>query len=31
MAEIDLSKLGDALDTFLGEGGNDDLLNQINI
>jgi hypothetical protein len=29
MAEIDLSKLGDALDTFLGEGGNDDLLNQI--
>ncbi len=29
MAEIDLSKLGDALDTFLGPGGNDDLLNQI--
>jgi hypothetical protein len=29
VAEIDLSKLGDALDTFLGEGGNDDLLNQI--
>lgn len=29
MAEIDLNKLGDALDTFLGEGGNDDLLNQI--
>jgi hypothetical protein len=29
VAEIDLNKLGDALDTFLGEGGNDDLLNQI--
>ena len=29
MAEIDLSKLGDSLDTFLGEGGNDDLLHQI--
>lgn len=29
MAEIDLSKLGDSLDTFLGQGGNDDLLHQI--
>jgi len=29
VAEIDLNKLGDALDTFLGPGGNDDLLNQI--
>ena len=29
MAEIDISKLGDSLDTFLGEGGNDDLLHQI--
>ena len=29
MAEIDLSKLGDALDTFLGEGGKNNLLEQI--
>lgn len=29
MAEIDISKLGDSLDTFLGQGGNDDLLHQI--
>jgi len=29
VAEIDFNKLGDALDTFLGPGGNDDLLHQI--